>query len=202
MTKLPSLVLVVSGPSGVGKSTALAELVKQRRVEVVISFTTRTRRTNEVDKVDYHFVDRGKFLEMVSGQEFLEWVQYDGNYYGTPRRAVEAILKEGGVAVLEIERDGALAVKQRFPQAVLVLLKPPSPGELERRLRSRGASGDFLSRRLALAEQDVPLMDGLYDEIVTSTRTSETVRELGRIIESRYSPQLTGEMRGGLQHED
>ena len=179
---------MVSGPSGVGKSTALAELAKQPRVEVVTSVTTRPCRTDEINKVDYHFVDEGKFLQMVSRQEFLEWVQYDGHYYGTPHASVEKVLERGGVAVLEIERQGAVAVKQRFPQAVLVLLKPPSPGELERRLRSRGASGEFLSRRLALAEEDAPLMDDLYDEFVTSTRTSETVTELSRIIQRRYSP--------------
>ena len=179
---------MVSGPSGVGKSTALAELGQQERVEVVVSFTTRPRRRNEVDTVDYHFVGEQEFERMAERRQFLEWVRYDGHYYGTPGQAVEEIVERGGVAVLEIERQGALAVRRRFPQAVLVLLKPPSPGELEKRLRSRGASGDFLSRRLALAEEDVPMMDEIYDEVVTSTRTSETVRQLSRIIECRYSP--------------
>ena len=166
----------------------MAELGKQDRVEVVVSFTTRPRRTNEVDRVDYHFVEEGEFQRMVKRRQFLEWVEYDGHYYGTPGETVEGIVERGGVAVLEIERQGAMEVKRRFPQAVLVLLKPPFPGELEKRLRSRGASGEFLSRRLALAEEDVALMDEIYDEVVTSTRTSETVRELSRIIEGRYSP--------------
>lgn len=165
----------------------MAELAKQPRVEVVVSYTTRACRTGEVDRVDYHFVDEKTFRGMVSRREFLEWVEYDGHFYGTPHRAVEEILQREGVAVLEIERHGALTVRERFPQAVLVLLKPPFPEELERRLRSRGASPTFLSRRLALAEREAPLMDEIYDEIVTSTRTRETVRDLSRIIESRYS---------------
>ena len=183
---------MVSGPSGVGKSTALAELAKQRNVEIVTSCTTRRCRTNEADTVDYHFVDEKQFQEMVSREEFLEWVQYDGHYYGTPLKAVEEIVEKGGVAVLEIERRGALAVKQRFAEAVLVLLQPPFPGDLERRLRSRGATEEFLSRRLALAEQDTPTSDDLYDEFLTNTETGETVQALSRIIERRYAP-LTDE---------
>ncbi len=179
---------MVSGPSGVGKSTALAELAGRRRVEVVISVTTRARREGESDKVDYRFVDEDSFLEMIEQDGFLEWVKYDGHYYGTPRRAVEEILERGGVAVLEIERQGAEAVRRHFPQAVLVLLQPPFVGELEKRLRSRGASREFLDRRLALASRDTPASGDLYDEIITSTETSETVEELARIIESRYQP--------------
>jgi guanylate kinase len=152
--------------------------------------------------VDYHFVNEEEFEKMVERDQFLEWVRYDGHYYGTPSQSVEDIVDQGGVAVLEIEKRGALAVKERFPQAVLVRLEPPHPGELERRLRSRGASGEFLNRRLALAQEDVPLMGEIYDEVVTSTRTSETVRELSRIIEGRYSPRLQEKRRGGLHDEN
>jgi len=190
LTKLSSLVLVVSGPSGVGKSTALAELAELEEVEVIVSFTTRSRRQDETDAVDYHFVDEETFREMVGRDGFLEWVTYDGHFYGTPQQAVEEVLERGRVAVLEIERQGALAVKRRFPQTVAVLLKPPSRDDLEKRLRSRGASGEFLDRRLALAERDDPMRGDLYDEIVTSAETSETVEALVRIIETRYQPSL------------
>ena len=181
---------MVSGPSGVGKSTALAGLAELEQVEVVVSFTTRSCRPGEAHAVDYHFVDEETFQQMINRDGFLEWVTYDGHFYGTPQRAVEEVLERGKVAVLEIERHGALAVKRKFPQTVAVLLEPPSRGDLEKRLRSRGASGAFLDRRLALAERDDPMHGDLYDEIVTSAETSETVKALVRIIESRYQPSL------------
>lgn len=179
---------MVSGPSGVGKSTALAGLAELEEVEVVVSYTTRSRRQDETDAVDYHFVDEETFREMVGRDGFLEWVTYDGNFYGTPKRAVEEVLERGRVAVLEIERQGTVAVKRQFPQTVAVLLEPPSRGDLEARLRSRGASGEFVDRRLALAERDDPVRGDLYDQIVTSSETSETVGALVRIIEARYRP--------------
>lgn len=188
MTELTSLVLIVSGPSGVGKSTALAALADLRNVSVITSITTRKRRANEIDGVDYHFVEEGRFLEMVSRGEFLEWVLYDGHYYGTPRAAVERVVEKGGVAVLEIERQGTMVVRELFENTVAVLLQPPHPGELERRLRSRGATDEFLNRRLALAREDPQDAGTLYDVVLTSTETSETVKQLCRIIDSCYVP--------------
>ncbi len=139
---------VLSGPSGVGKGT-VAEAVRQRHPDVWISvsMTTRPPRPDEVDGVQYHFVDRDRFAGLAATGEFLEWAEYAGNLYGTPRRPIVDQLRDGGSALLEIELQGMRQVRKLMPDAQFVFLAPPSFEELERRLVGRGTEPEEVIRQ-------------------------------------------------------
>ncbi len=161
---------VITGPSGVGKGTLVNQLL-QRHPEIwlSISATTRLPRTGEADGVQYLFLSRDDFEQRVATGGFLEWAEFAGNLYGTPRQPVEAKLAEGRPVLLEIELEGARQVRQSFPAAFQLFLKPPSLAELERRIRGRGTdSEEAIVRRLerarvelaAEAEFDAALING------------------------------------------
>ena len=161
---------VITGPSGVGKGTLVNQLL-QRHPEIwlSISATTRLPRTGEADGVQYLFLSRDDFEQRVATGGFLEWAKFAGNLYGTPRQPVEAKLAQGRPVLLEIELEGARQVRQSFPAAFQLFLKPPSLAELERRIRGRGTdSEEAIVRRLerarvelaAEAEFDAALING------------------------------------------
>lgn len=148
--------LVLSGPGGVGKSTVAKELRSRGIYWVSISATTRSPREGEIDGVDYFFISQEEFERKVSEGEFLEWAEFAGNSYGTPKSAVERALREGKSVLLEIEIDGAKQVKKKMPQALLVFLEPPSWEELIARLEGRGTdSPERRAQRLALAQEEM-----------------------------------------------
>jgi guanylate kinase len=160
---------VLSGPSGVGKGT-VAAAVRQRHPDVwmSVSMTTRPPRPGEVDGVQYHFVDRDRFGELAAAGEFLEWAEYAGNLYGTPRQPIVDQLSDGGSALLEIELQGMRQVRKLMPDAQFVFLAPPSFEELERRLVGRGTEPEEVIRQrldqariemAAEAEFDVTLIN-------------------------------------------
>lgn len=149
--------IVLTGPSGVGKGTLLRALLKRHpELYLSISATTRSPRLNEVDGHNYYFVSRDAFQEMVEQSELLEWAEFAGNYYGTPRRPVEHAVQAGKWVLLEIELEGARQIRQNFPSALRIFVLPPSLETLEKRLRGRGQdSEEAIARRLNRAKAEI-----------------------------------------------
>lgn len=174
----PSLVVIVSGPGGVGKGTIVEALVaRDERLRLSRSWTTRGRRDGERHDA-YHFVSRDEFEDRIANSGFLEWTSFLGNYYGTP--LPEAI--DGRDLVLEIEVDGARQVKLLHPDAVLVFLLPPSRLEQQRRLRGRGDAEDKVEERLRKAEEEEPVGIAMADHVVVNDDLELTLQELVRIV--------------------
>ncbi len=167
-TKKGTLV-VISGPSGVGKGTVLKELFGMSDEFVYsVSATTRAPREGEIEGVNYFYKSREEFTAMIDAGELLEYASYNGNYYGTPRKFVESILETGKNVILEIELAGAMQVKKSQPSAVMIFIAPESKATLLERLRHRGTeSEDVIARRIAIAEKELRASP-LYDFITVN----------------------------------
>lgn len=152
---------VITGPSGAGKGTVLKQVIQSLdQLYFSVSATTRAPREGEVDGIHYHFLTRERFEQLIEADRFLEYARYAENYYGTPLDPVEEHLAQGHDVILEIELQGALQVKKRLPQAVLVFIAPPSFEELENRLRGRGTEQEeVILKRLAIAREECAHMD-------------------------------------------
>ncbi|AEW97714.1 MULTISPECIES: guanylate kinase [Streptomycetaceae] len=170
---------VLSGPSGVGKSTVVAHLRRVHpEVWLSVSVTTRKPRPGEVDGVQYHFVDGDEFDKLVANGELLEWAEFAGNRYGTPRQAVLERLEAGVPVLLEIDLQGARLVRRSMPQARLVFLAPPSWDELVRRLTGRGTeSPEVIERRLEAARVELAA-ESEFDVTLVNTSVEDVTREL------------------------
>ena len=175
---------VVSGASGVGKSTVLAEVMAKRdTLRFSVSATTRAPRPGEVDGESYYFISKEQFLEMISQKAFLEYDQHMGNFYGTPRAQLEEKLIHGTV-ILDIEPNGAFSVKKERPDAVLIFIAPPSLEELERRLRSRGdTSEDQIRIRQERVRWEMEQGEK-YDYRVINDRVETCVQNILDIIDA------------------
>ena len=170
--------VVLSGPGGVGKSTVAKALKISSPFFVSISATTRAPRFNEVEGVDYHFYTHEKFDQAISRGEFLEWAEFAGNRYGTPRKAVEDALREGQSVLLEIEITGARQVKEKVPEALLVFLEPPTWEELVSRLEGRGTdSPERRAARLSLAQEEMAAVS-FFDKVLINEEVEKVVASL------------------------
>lgn len=181
--------IIFTGPSGVGKGTIVKKLFKDLpNVEFSVSCTTRAQRPGEVEGKNYFFKTKQEFQQMIAGDELLEWAEFVGNYYGTPRKFVEEKLAEGKDVFLEIEVQGALQVMQKCPQAVSIFLTPPRFSDLEERLRKRGTETEaVMQERLKKAKEEMGFMDR-FTYVVTNDDVDEAVETIrALILQERFS---------------
>ena len=177
--------IIITGPSGVGKGTVVKELLdKDKDIWLSVSATTRRPRMGEKNGENYYFISDGKFKDMIDKKEFLEWAQFAGNYYGTPLSTVNEKIEMGFIVLLEIEVEGAKQIKEKFPEALSIFLLPPSKEELEKRIRNRGTEKeDAINKRLSRANFEIASSDK-FDYVLTNHDVNETVKRVFKIIKS------------------
>ena len=202
------ILVVVSGFSGAGKGTLMKELLKRYdNYALSISATTRAPREGETDGKEYFFVTKEQFEKMRDEQKLIEYAQYVNNYYGTPKEYVEQKMAEGKDVILEIEIQGALKVKKRFPDALLLFVTPPSAEELRKRLVGRGTETlEVINARLARAAEEASGMEA-YDYLLINDDLDRGVEEMHQLIQlqhrkTSYHLDFLSKMREDLYHLD
>ena len=180
--------VVISGPSGVGKGTICKKVVARcPDVALSISVTTRAKRGREVDGRHYFFRTDEQFDELIASDGLLEWAEYNGRRYGTPRREVEEAIAAGKTVILEIEVEGGMQVKEKHSETVMMFIAPPSMVELRRRLVRRGTeTREQIARRLKRAEYEAKIAES-YDYVVVNDRLHRAVNEVIKIIKEEQT---------------
>ena len=175
--------VVVSGPGGVGKGTVVKALLRRHpELAVSVSATTRDPRPGETDGVEYHFLDEESFDALIDSDGFVEWAAFGGRRYGTPWSSLKAALDRGATVVLEIDVQGALQVRERFLDALLIFLTPPSMDELRQRLEGRGTDdARRVAERMRIADWEMAQSPS-FDHVLTNETVDQTVDEIGRIL--------------------
>ncbi len=184
MTNKGSLI-VISGPAGSGKGTIVKLLIQDENYVVSVSTTSRSPRADDIAGITYNFVSREEFLKMIAGGELAEFAEYVGNFYGTPISSITDLISSGKNVLLEIETQGALQIKSRFPEAILVWLCPPDFDTLDARLRGRGTNtDDDINKRLTAARRELQLLP-YYDYIVINEKgkADEAADKIRQIVE-------------------
>ena len=178
---------IISGPSGAGKGTICKRLIDETKVEVSVSMTTRQPRAGEVDGKSYYFTTKEDFLKKVEEDGFLEWAEVYGNYYGTPKAKVDEKLAAGIDVVLEIDIQGALNVKEAYPDGIFIFILPPSMAELRKRITGRGSeTEESLKLRLSQTLKEVSYIDK-YDYCVVNGELEEAVTRVKSIVIAEHS---------------
>lgn len=198
------ILIVISGFSGAGKGTLVRELLRRHSQDYVlsVSMTTRAPRPGERDGVEYFFTDRAHFEETIGRDGLVEYASYCGNYYGTPRAYVEEKLAEGKNVILEIEIQGALKIKEKFPESLLIFVTPPNAEELKRRLEGRGTeSQEVIASRLARAAEESKGVE-FYDYLVVNDKLEESAEEVHHLVAAaRRAPVRREEFVRGIREE-
>ena len=178
---------IISGPSGAGKGTICKRLVDETKVEVSVSMTTRQPRAGEVEGKSYYFTTKENFLKEVEAEGFLEWAEVYGNYYGTPKSKLDEKLSAGIDVVLEIDIQGALNVKEVYPEGIFIFILPPSMTELRKRITGRGSeTEESLRLRLSQTLKEVSYIDK-YDYCVVNDDLDEAVSRVKAIVFAEHS---------------
>ena len=177
--------IILTGPSGVGKGTVVREILdKDKNIWLSISATTRDPREGEREGENYYFMNQEKFKEMIAQNLFLEWAQFAGNFYGTPISSVNEKIKEGFTVLLEIEVEGAKQIKEKFPNSMSIFLLPPNIKELERRIRKRGTEKEeAIQKRLSRANYEISASNQ-FDFALTNNNVDETAKRIIKLIKT------------------
>ena len=177
--------IILTGPSGVGKGTVIKEILnKEKDIWLSISATTRNPRRGEKEGENYFFLSKERFKEMIDKKLFLEWAQFAGNYYGTPLYSVKEKILQGNTVLLEIEVEGAKQIKDKFPNSLSIFLLPPSKAELERRIRNRGSEKEEdISKRLSRANYEIEASNEFDFELINHD-IYDTAKKIIKLIKT------------------